>query len=108
MHLVDVVSVAGSEPIAAVVGAGRTRFDELWYDNPEKRARSHGLRSVRHHSPCRDRDNGGPEKPNKLEDKTAGQGSLHVDPDRCRVTCVATKISILNKTLMFIYVTFVS
>ena len=38
MHLVDVVSVAGSEPIAAVVGAGRTRFGELWYDNPEKRA----------------------------------------------------------------------
>jgi ABC-type antimicrobial peptide transport system permease subunit len=25
-----------AKPIAAIVGAGRTKFGELWYDNPEK------------------------------------------------------------------------
>ncbi|MCX6643247.1 MAG: hypothetical protein NTV15_07650 [Candidatus Bathyarchaeota archaeon] len=25
-----------SKPIAAIVGAGRTKFGELWYDDPEK------------------------------------------------------------------------
>lgn len=34
------------KPIAAIVGAGRTRFGELWYNNPEKLLFEAGLRCV--------------------------------------------------------------
>jgi acetyl-CoA C-acetyltransferase len=33
-------------PIAAIVGAGRTKFGELWYDNPEKLLFNAGLRCI--------------------------------------------------------------
>ncbi len=36
----------GVKPIAAIVGAGRTRFGELWYDNPEKLLFEAGLRCM--------------------------------------------------------------
>ena len=36
----------GPKPIAAVVGAGRTKFGELWYDNPEKLLVEAGLACV--------------------------------------------------------------
>ncbi len=36
----------GPKPIAAVVGAGRTKFGELWYDNPEKLLVEAGLECV--------------------------------------------------------------
>ena len=35
-----------SKPIAAMVGAGRTKFGELWYDNPEKLLFEAGLRGI--------------------------------------------------------------
>lgn len=35
-----------SKPIAAIVGAGRTKFGELWYDNPEKLLFDAGLRCM--------------------------------------------------------------
>jgi len=34
------------KPIAAIVGAGRTKFGELWYDNPEKLLFEAGLRCM--------------------------------------------------------------
>jgi len=46
MLLVGMGSVARSKPIAAVVGAGRTKFGELWYDNPEKLLFEAGLRCI--------------------------------------------------------------
>jgi acetyl-CoA C-acetyltransferase len=35
-----------SRPIAAIVGAGRTKFGELWYDNPEKLLVEAGLKGM--------------------------------------------------------------
>ena len=35
-----------AKPIAAIVGAGRTKFGELWYDNPEKLLFEAGLRCM--------------------------------------------------------------
>ena len=35
-----------SKPIAAIVGAGRTKFGELWYSNPEKLLFEAGLKCV--------------------------------------------------------------
>ena len=35
-----------SNPIAAIVGAGRTKFGELWYDDPEKLLFEAGLRCM--------------------------------------------------------------
>jgi acetyl-CoA C-acetyltransferase len=35
-----------ARPIAAIVGAGRTKFGELWYDNPEKLLFEAGLRCM--------------------------------------------------------------
>jgi acetyl-CoA C-acetyltransferase len=34
-----------TKPIAAIVGAGRTKFGELWYDNPEKLLFEAGLKA---------------------------------------------------------------
>ncbi len=34
------------KPIAAIIGAGRTKFGELWYDNPEKLLFEAGLRCM--------------------------------------------------------------
>jgi acetyl-CoA C-acetyltransferase len=36
-----------SKPIAAIVGAGRTRFGELWYDDPEKLLFEAGLECMK-------------------------------------------------------------
>jgi acetyl-CoA C-acetyltransferase len=34
------------KPLAAIVGAGRTKFGELWYNNPEKLLTEAGIRAV--------------------------------------------------------------
>jgi len=39
-------STSRSEPIAAIVGAGRTTFGELWYSNPEKLLFDAGLKCI--------------------------------------------------------------
>jgi acetyl-CoA C-acetyltransferase len=39
-------SVRSVRPIAAIVGAGRTKFGELWYDNPEKLLFEAGLQCM--------------------------------------------------------------
>jgi acetyl-CoA C-acetyltransferase len=36
--------LSGFKPLAAIVGAGRTKFGELWYENPEKLLFEAGLR----------------------------------------------------------------
>ena len=40
------VQVGKAKPIAAIVGAGRSKFGELWYDSPEKLLLSAGLDSI--------------------------------------------------------------
>ena len=40
------VQVGNAKPIAAIVGAGRSKFGELWYDSPEKLLLSAGLDSI--------------------------------------------------------------
>jgi acetyl-CoA C-acetyltransferase len=40
------VQVGNTKPIAAIVGAGRSKFGELWYDSPEKLLMAAGLDSI--------------------------------------------------------------
>ena len=40
------VQKSGPKPVAAIVGGGRTKFGELWYDNPEKLLVEAGLKCI--------------------------------------------------------------
>ncbi len=40
------VQESGPKPVAAIVGGGRTKFGELWYDNPEKLLVEAGLKGI--------------------------------------------------------------
>ena len=40
------VHEGNAKPIAAIVGAGRSKFGELWYDSPEKLLLAAGLDSI--------------------------------------------------------------
>jgi len=40
------ISISNPKPIAAIVGAGRTAFGELWYSNPEKLLFDAGLKCI--------------------------------------------------------------
>ena len=42
----DLMARNSDRPIAAIVGAGRTKFGELWYDDPEKLLFEAGLRCM--------------------------------------------------------------
>lgn len=42
----SMVNMIEKEPIAAIVGVGRSKFGELWYDNPEKLLVEAGLRCI--------------------------------------------------------------
>ena len=46
MQLIYMVTKSNSKPIAAIVGAGRTKFGELWYQNPEKLLFDAGLKCI--------------------------------------------------------------